>query len=84
MLKGLQHSSPKEDRVALLAKCLESNDEILLAITKIDADSTAENEASAIVAEIERIGLDKEKIKGFVFDTTSVNTGIHKGICAEL
>jgi len=65
-------------------KGLETKDEILLAITKIDGKSNAKNETSAIVAEIERIGLNKDKIKGLVFDTTSVNTGIHRGICVEL
>ena len=60
-------------------KSLETKDESLLA-----GKSNAKNETSAIVAEVERIGLNKDKIKGLVFDTTSVNTGIHKGICVEL
>ena len=78
MLKGFKHSSSKEEHFSVLLKSLETKDESLLA-----GKSNAKNETSAIVAEVERIGLNKDKIKGLVFDT-SVNTGIHKGICVEL
>ena len=84
MLKGLKHSSPKEEHVAVLLKCLESTDEVLLAITTIDGKSTADIESQAIIAEIQKIGLMKDKIKGLVFDTTSVISGIHKGIVVQL
>ena len=63
-------------------KAAQENDNQLLCVTKTD-DSTGEAEAEAVGKAVEDWGL-KESIIACGFDTTSSNTGIHKGSCVLL
>ena len=70
----------KVNRLAVVAA--QEKDNQLLCVTKTD-DSTEKTEAEAVGKALEDWGL-KESIIACGFDTTSSNTGIHKGSCVLL
>ena len=84
MLKPLKHSAQKKEHVAVLLNCVDTGEENLVSIQHIDGSSTAENESQLITKELENLKMNKHKIIGFVFDNTSVNSGIHSGIIVRL
>ncbi|XP_044577706.1 uncharacterized protein LOC123260590 [Cotesia glomerata] len=56
--------------------------EQLLGVPKMDS-GTAENQTSAILRTLNEWSLTRY-IKAMCFDTTNVNTGIHRGTCVEI
>ena len=70
----------KVNRLAVVAA--QEKDNQLLCVTKTD-DSTGKTEAEAVGKALEDWGL-KESIIACGIDTTSSNTGIHKGSCVLL
>ena len=70
----------KVNRLAVVAA--QEKDNQLLCVTKTD-DSTGKTDAEAVGKALEDWGL-KESIIACGFDTTSSNTGIHKGSCVFL
>ena len=70
----------KVNRLAVVVAQEEENQ--LLCVTKTD-DSTGKTEAEAVKKALEDWGL-KDLIIACGFDTTSSNTGIHKGSCVLL
>ena len=70
----------KVNRLAVVVAQEEENQ--LLCVTKTD-DSTGKTEAEAVKRALEEWGL-KDLIIACGFDTTSSNTGIHKGSCVLL
>lgn len=78
LLKGLQHTSKSVEHVAIILHSLNNpTSDTILSITGLyDKSSTAENEASLIQDELRNYPAIKNKIIGFCFDTTAVNTGL--------
>ena len=85
MLKSLQHTDKRREHIAIALKPLEnSKTELLLSITQLAKNGTAENETEAIKEQLSKYHIDNNKIIGFCFDTTAVNTGIVNGIIMRL
>ena len=81
VLKGLNHASKSEKRVAIL---LVGNErEMLLGIPSIE-NGTAETITSEIIRMIKEKKIPLHKIAGLVFDTTCINYGLHGGVVKRL
>ena len=86
LLEGLKHVSKSVEHVAIILHSLgkPSSDKILSITGLNNKPNTAENEASLILDELQNYPAIKNKIIGFCFDTTAVNTGLRNKIIVRV
>ena len=86
MLEGLHHVDKGVEHVAVILHSLTNPEkDILLSMIGLhNMASTAENEALLIRNELQKYPEVKNKIVGFCFDTTAVNTGVRNGVIVKL
>ena len=85
MLKPLEHAGKKQEVLAVLLTSTHDESEILLSIIQLQhGEGNAEIESQKIIAALDELEIDQSLIIGLVFDTTSLNTGIHNGVVVRL
>ena len=80
LLPDIDGSKKNVDRIAVLVT--GNGEEKLLGVPKATS-GTGEQQATACIDCIEKWGV-KDQVHGIVFDTTSSNTGLHRGACIRL
>ena len=86
MLQSIEHVGTSKEVNAALWTATHAKSEILLKIKNLDqGHSTAAELTNIILDTLDNWDIGKHLIIGLVFDTTSINTGIHKGVtvCLE-
>ena len=86
MLQSIEHAGTSKEVIAILLTATHEKSEILLKIENLDqGHSTAAELTNIILDTLDNCNTGKHLIIGLVFDTTSINTGIHKGVtvCLE-
>ena len=85
MLHGLEHVETSSEVVAILLTATHEKREIFLKIeNEIEGYTTAAKLTKIILETMNMWNIEKHLIIGLVFDTTSVNTGVHKGVAVSL
>ena len=84
MLTPIQHAKQKKEHIALLLHCLDDGEETIVGIHHLDGRSDAATELNHMREKLQEIEMHIDNIKGFVLDTTSVNSGIHTGVIVHL
>ena len=86
MLQSIEHVGTSNEVIAILLTATHEKSEILLKIENLDqGHSTAAELTNTILDTLDNCNIGKHLIIGLLFDTTSINTGIHKGVtvCLE-
>ena len=86
MLQSIEHVETSKEIIAILLIATQEKSEILLKIENLyQGHSTASELTNIILDTLGNCNIGKHLIIGLVFDTTSINTGIHKGVtvCLE-
>ena len=87
-LKSLQHAGFDQEAIAVLLTNCTTWKEHMIRIVLIDKDDdvkiTSTLQAEKIEETLKQLEINTAKILGLVFDTTSTNSGIHKGIVVQL
>ena len=87
-MKSLQHAGFNQEAIAVLMTNCVTGKEHMLRIVILDKDEdvkvTATIQTEKIDEVLKKMKIDTSKIIGLVFDTTSTNSGIHKGIVIQL
>lgn len=86
LLEDLTHVKKSVEHIAVILHSLMNpmNDKILSITGLNDKSSTAENEAKLIQENLQKYPTIHQKIIGFCFDTTAVNTGLRNGVVVRL
>ena len=85
MLHGLEHVETSSEVVAILLTATHRKREILLKIENgTEGHITAAQLTKIILETMDMWNIEKHSIIGLVLDTTSVNTGVHKGVAVSL
>ena len=81
MLQLIEHVRTFKEIIVILLTATHEKSGILLKIENLDQrHSTAAELINIILDTLYNCNIGKRLIIGFVFDTTSINTGIHKGV----
>ena len=86
MLLSIKHVGTSKEVIAILLTATHKKSEILLKIENLDqGHSTAAELINIILDTLGNCNIGKHLIIGLAFDTTSINTGIHKEVtlCLE-
>ena len=85
MLHGLEDVETSSEVVAILLTASHEKREILLKIeNETEGYTTAPKLTKIILETMDMWNIEKHSIIGLVFDTTSVNTGVNKGVAISL
>ena len=83
--KQRTHAGKKKPVLAILLKCLDNDEEILVDVIDMTGKKGGSDlECSSIVDSLNYIEFDVKKIIGLVFDTTAVNSGHLNGVAVQL
>ena len=86
MLQSVEHAGTCKEVIAILLTATHEKSEILLKIENLDQEHSIAAELTNIILDtLDNCNIGKHLIIGLVFDTTSINTGIHKvvTVCVE-
>ena len=86
MLQSIEHAGTSQEVIAILLTATHEKSKILLKIENLDQGHNTAAELTNIIWDtLDNCNIGKHLIIGLVFDTTSINTGIHKGVtvCLE-
>ena len=86
MIQSIEHVGRSKEVIAILLTATHEKSEILLKIENSDqGHSTAAELTNIILDTLDNCNIGKHLIIGLVYDTTSINTGIHKEVtvCLE-
>ena len=77
--KQKTHAGKKKPVLAVVLKCLQDGEEILVDVINMTDRSGAGMECQSVVDSLNELGFDIRKILALVFDTTAANSG-HKSL----
>ena len=82
--KRKTHTGKKKPVLAVVLKCLQDEEEILVDVINMSGKSGADMECRSVVASLNKIGANLKNILALVFDTTAVNSGHRSGVTVQL
>ena len=82
--KSKTHAGKKKPVLAVVLKCIQDGEEILVDVINMTDKSGADMECQSVIDALNELGFDITKILALVFDTTAVNSGHRTGVTVQL